>query len=329
MSLLTAFLTLSTASMEAQSAAPKVGGNSTFDSPGANDGSGGSGGRRKLTTVTAIPEDFSTLKLATGFLLSMDVYDAPELSGQMRIDEQGNITVPMAGPVHVVGLTMTEAAAQIAKRLQDAKILNNPQVNLNIDEYAGQNITVLGEVHNPGRMELLAPHNLADVIALAGGETQMAGNQIEIRHAAGVTPQKEVIHYTHNSEDMTLSDSSVRPGDTINVLRAGIVYVLGGVSRPGGYVMQEGGELNVTQALSLAYGTTMPAAVGSMRLIRKLPDGKVQEMPIAYRDMIKGKVPPPRMQAEDVLYVPISKIKTILSQSIFSSAAQAAIYVYH
>ena len=90
--------------------------------------------------------------------------------------------------------------------------------------------------------------------------------------------------------------------------------------------MQEDGDLNVTQALALAYGTTMPAAVGSMRLIRKKDDGQVEEIPIPYRDMVKGKVAPLHLQAEDVIYVPISKVKAVLDSGLMSAASAAAIY---
>jgi polysaccharide export outer membrane protein len=181
-------------------------------------------------------------------------------------------------------------------------------------------------VHNPGRMELLAPHNLADVIALAGGETQFAGKTIEIRHHAGIAPQRQIIYWSRNADDQILVETFVLPGDTVTLQRAGIVYVLGGVNRPGGYLMQEDGDLDVTQALALAYGTEMQAAVGSMRLIRKLPDGKVEETPIAYKDIVKGKAASPRLQAEDVIYVPVSRLKTVLGASLLANTASAAIY---
>jgi polysaccharide export outer membrane protein len=158
--------------------------------------------------------------------------------------------------------------------------------------------------------------------------TEYAGKTIEIRHQPSVTPQVQLIHYSRDTDDETLLETSVLPGDTVTVRRAGIVYVLGGVNRPGGYVMQEDGDLNVTQAISLASGTVMQAAVGSMRLIRKLPDGRVQEMPIPYKDIEKGKVAPPRLEAEDVIYVPISKTKTVLGAGLLATTAQAAIYIH-
>jgi polysaccharide export outer membrane protein len=278
--------------------------------------------------VTVIPEDFSTLQLAPGFLLTLDVFDAPEFSSDLRVDERGDVFVDSIGVVHVAGETPAQAAAEIAKRFEEAKVLNHPQINLNVVQYAGQNVSVLGEVHSPGRIELLAPHTLADVIAMSGGATAYAGNVVEIRRRTKNGLQTESVHFSRSAEDATLEDTQVYPGDTVTLRRAGIVYVLGGVTRPGGYIMQEEGELNLTQALALAYGTNMDAAVGSIWIVRQLPDGKVEQIPVAYRAIMKGKEPPPRLQAEDVVYVPISKTKTVLGAGLVSTAAQAAIYLH-
>jgi polysaccharide export outer membrane protein len=258
----------------------------------------------------------------------MDVYDAPEFSTDLRVDANGDVTVSQVGTVHIAGETLTEAAATISKRLQDAKILNHPQINLNVAQYAGQSVTVLGEVHNPGRIELLAPHSLADVLAMSGGETQYAGNLIEIRRTVNQSSQTQIVHFLRGDEDNVLTETEVRPGDTITVRRAGIVYVLGGVNRPGGYIMQENGELSLTQALALAYGTKMEAAVSSIHIIRKTSDGRVQDIPVSYKAIVNGKEPPPKLQAEDVVYVPISKTKTILGAGLLATAASAAIYVH-
>lgn len=307
---------------------PKVGGASTFDTPPNVSGNDIPPLRHRPSTLAAIPEDFSKLQLAPGFLLSMDVFDTPEYSIYLRIDSVGNVNIPMVGSIHVSDMTLVEAATKIAAALRDGMILTDPQVNLNVEEYAGHDITVLGEVHSPGRIQMLAPRHLDDVIAMAGGETEYAGKTIEIRHEEGVTPRTAVIHYSRSVDNQILSDTVVLPGETVTVKRAGIVYVLGAVARPGGYLMQEDGDLNVTEALSLAYGTTMPAAVGSMRLIRKKDDGQVEEIPIRYRDMVKGNVAPLRLQAEDVIYVPISKVKVALGAGLTNTAVAAAV-IYH
>jgi polysaccharide export outer membrane protein len=304
---------------------PRVGGASTLDTPPGLSGNDGPTLRRRSSHLAAIPEDFSSLQLAPGFLLSMEVFDTPEYSLDLRIDPNGDVTIPMVGSVHVAGLTLVAAATKIAGALRDSKILTEPQVNLNIEEYAGRDITVLGEVHSPGRIELLAPRHLDDVIAMAGGTTQYAGKVIDIRHEATVTPRTEMIQYSRNVDNHILGETMVLPGDTVTIKRAGIVYVLGAVTRPGGYLMQEDGDLSVTQALALAYGTTMPAAIRSMRLIRKRDEGQVEEIPIPYRDMVKGKVAPLRLQAEDVIYVPVSKLKAVLGAGLVNTAVSAAV----
>lgn len=304
---------------------PKVGGNGTFDTPPAAANGNAENARRRLSPVTAVPRDFSSLKLAPGFLLSMEVYDTPEYSSDLRIDSNGNVNVPMVGSVHIADLTLIDAAKAIAASLRDSKMLKDPHVNLNVEEYASREVTVLGEVRTPGPVEVLAPRRLDDVIALAGGETEYAGNTIEIRHQVGNTSRTDVVRYTRKLDNHVLADTVIQPGDTVTVRRAGIVYVLGAVTRPGGYIMQEGGELDVTQAVALAYGTTMPASIGSMRLIRKHDDGKVEQIPLQYRDMVKGKVPPLRLQPEDVIYVPVSKVKAVLTSGLLNTAVNAAV----
>jgi polysaccharide export outer membrane protein len=306
--------------------AQTVGGSSTFDkAPGLS----GNTGRRQLTSPLAvIPEDFAKLRLSPGFLLAMEVYDTPELSSELRVDPSGNVTIPLIGKVHVQGETVPEAAAAIQKLLLDGKILNNPQVTINILQYAAENVTVVGEVHNPGRLQLLAPHTLAEVIAEAGGETEYAGSSVDVLRLDAGTPRTTTIHYSRNNAESDTSQFMVMPGDTLTVRRAGVVYVLGAVNRPGGYLMQENGDLNVTQAIALAWGTGLQASVGTIRLIRKVPDGKVLEIDIPLGEIQKGKQAPPRLQAEDVLYVPVSKFKMVLSSALLTSAATAAIYLH-
>lgn len=283
------------------------------------------------TGIMAVPEDFSKLTLSSGFLLSMTVYDMPEISGELRVDDLGNVDVPMSGELHVAGMTLPQAKLAIQQKLSDAEILKNPKINLDVVQYAGDNVTVTGEVASPGRIQLLAPHSLSDVLGMVGGETQLAGNTIEVRRTVDGNLQTQEVKYsrsTGNTDD--IKAFMVKPGDTITIPRAGIVYVMGAVNRPGGYVMQEDGKLNVTQALSLAMGTTINASVESIRVVRKDAQGKLTEIHVPYGAISKGKAEPITLQAQDMVYVPVSKIKTVFSQGlgIMSSTASALIYTY-
>jgi polysaccharide biosynthesis/export protein len=277
--------------------------------------------------LRVVPENFSDLKLAPGFLVRLTVLDDSDYSGDYRIDDQGNIAVPILGALHISGETSAGARALVTQRLRDEQILKNPQVNLSILEYTAPQVTIIGEVSAPGKYPLLIPRNLVDVLALAGGPTNFAGNEVQITPNGDGT-KSELVHYSKATNPETVKDVLVHPGDTVQVKRAGIIYVLGAVNRPGGYVMQEDGSLNLLQAISLANGTSVVASTGTIHLLRKNPDGSEVDISLPYKEISHGKRADYRLQSQDILFVPTSKTKSVLynGQSVFAAAASASIY---
>jgi polysaccharide export outer membrane protein len=274
-----------------------------------------------------VPQDIAILKLAPGFLLNLNVLDDPDFSGNYRVNERGGITVPVLGNLHVAGETTTEVEDQIRKQLLNRQILNDPQVTVNLVEYTAADVNIIGEVSSPGKYPLLTPRNLIDVLALAGGTTLLAGNEIRIT-SIGNHEEPVSVHYARGSDPKTIEKVVVHPGDTVQVKRAGIVYVLGAVTRPGGYVMQEDGTLSVLQAISLANGTSPAASTKKIYLLRRNPDGTGVDMTLLYKGMTQGKYSDVKLQATDVLFVPTSTLKSVFinSQSVLSAAASASIY---
>ena len=318
-------IALFSAATRAQQSAPQIGGTSSISS----EKSGGihiSGRGLDSGTLAVVPEDFSKLTLGPGFQLNLQVYDMPEINSQLRIDDEGNVNLPQAGTLHLAGLTLPQAQAAVTKKFADAEILKNPEINLDVIQYAGNNVTVLGEVQSPGRVQLLAPHSLPDVLAMVGGTTITAGNQITISRTVNGKIENQQVNYARSGNSDDIRGVLIQPGDKITVPRAGLIYVLGGVNRPGGYVMQEDGALDVAQALSMAYGTALNAATGSIRVIRKHSDGKLETIPISYGKMTSGKERPMELQAEDIVYVPVSKMKSILNAGISATISSATIY---
>ena len=285
-------------------------------------------GKLNSGTLTAVPEDFSKLKIQPGFLLDEQVFDEPDMSGQFRVDPKGDVVLPLVGAVHVAGNTLFEAQDKIQESLKTSGMLKNPQVTLDIAEYASTMVTVLGEVNTPGRLQMLAPHSLLDVVAFAGGETQLAGGVIDVRHDKDGKAVTSTYQYGRNSNGDTIADVMVHDGDTVIVPRAGIVYVLGQVTRPGGFLMQEDGKLDAAQAISMAMGTTLLASTKHILIIRRKPDGTFVQFEVSYKEMVHGKVAPPELQPQDIVYVPNSQIKTAFAdvQSLITSAAAATIY---
>jgi polysaccharide export outer membrane protein len=291
----------------------------------------GASGKANITGQSVgpviIPKDISQLLVQPGDLLNVSVYEAPEFTGSYRVDPNGDLTLPLCGKVQLRGQTLQEAARHVEAALKDGQILTQPQVNIDVAQYAGQYVTVMGEVVSPGRVSLIAPTPLGDVLAQAGGETPAAGSHVRIRHGAGDGQPEQEVPYARSQNSQESASILVRPGDAVTVPRAGIVYVLGAVNRPGGYVMQEDGKLNVAEALALSGGTVMQANTGGLRVIRRNPDGTVLDFPLSYSNIAKGKQTPLALQAEDIVYVPMSKIKATFSTAtgIISAAASAAI----
>jgi polysaccharide export outer membrane protein len=115
---------------------------------------------------------------------------------------------------------------------------------------------------------------------------------------------------------------SVQPGDTILVSKAGIVYVVGDVHQPGGFVMENGKDITVIQAIALAQGIGPNAALGGARLVRKTPDGP-KDIPLELKKILAAKAPDPQLQADDIVFVPDSAAKSGFKRGL-EAAVQAA-----
>lgn len=279
------------------------------------------------SALSAVPEDFSKLRLAPGFLVALNVLDDSDFAGEYRVDEQGNIALPVLGAMHVENETPSEVSSQVKKRLLAEQILNNPEVTVTVLEYTAPQVTIIGEVASPGKYPLLAPRNLVDVLSLAGGPTMLAGEQVQITPANRAT-KPLLVQYSKSSDPKAFEDVLVHPGDIVQVKRAGVVYVLGAVNRPGGYVMQEDGTLKVLQAISLANGTSVVASTGKIYLLRRNEDGTEVNIALSLKKISQGQARDFQLRATDVLYVPTSKMKSIVTngQGILASAASASIY---
>jgi polysaccharide biosynthesis/export protein len=286
--------------------------------------------RRSLTPNSgpaALPDDFAKLRLDTGYQLELEVFGAPEMSCSLRVDDDGNVNVPLIGAVHVAGATLRDAEKAIAHELVAKEILNAPNVHLKISAFSASTVTVSGEVQSPGKLQLLAPRTLLAVLADAGGETTAAGGHVEIHHPQSRgTEQVVQVAYAPGQNSAEAEKALVSPGDTVYVPRAGVIYVLGSVNRPGGYLMVNGGTLNLPQAVALALGVSPVGSSKSVVVVRK-QDGRISEYRLRLDEMQRGKTETFMLTDGDMVYVPSSKVKSALinSSSVLSAAASAAI----
>jgi len=131
---------------------------------------------------TAATSSTSSLRLGTGDLVDVGVYNVPELTTKARVSSKGEIYLPLIDYVQVAGLTAEEAEGLIQKRLSDGGFVKNPHVTLFVDQYASQGASILGEVAKPGVYPVPGQQRLFDLISAAGGFTDKAGRSITITH---------------------------------------------------------------------------------------------------------------------------------------------------
>ena len=269
-----------------------------------------------------------TIRLGPGDRLQISVYGAPDLTTEARVNGAGDITMPLVGSVHVAGLSTDEAQQAIASRLRDGGLLNDPQVSVFAKEYANGGIAVMGEVQKPGIYTLMGERRLYDAISAAGGTTSRAGRAVTITHSSDPNESLIVDIDYMNPSKSPAGNVDVFPGDTVVVSRAGVVYVVGAVNHPAGFVMENNERLTVLQAVALAGGTKVTSSLKGTKILRTTPDG-IREIPIPLNKILEAKAEDPPLKAEDVLFVPNSpgKVAAITgAQAAISVATGLAIY---
>jgi polysaccharide biosynthesis/export protein len=271
-------------------------------------------------TTNTEPVADSKLRLGIGDLVEINVYNVPELAAKVRVSSSGDVYLPLIDYVHVAGLATEEAQALIEKRLSDGGFLKNPHVSVFVDEYASQGASVLGEVAKPGVYPVLGEQRLFDLISAAGGFTEKAGRSVTVTHR-NQSDKPVTVPLYRNISDNPESNVEVFPGDTVIVRKADIVYVVGDVGHPSGFLM-DSGNLTVLKAIALAGGTNRTAKLNNAKILRKGPAG-VRETPVPLKKMLEAKAPDVTMEAEDILFVPSSSAKIIAGRTL-EAAMQAA-----
>ena len=101
----------------------------------------------------------------------------------------------------------------------------------------------------------------------------------------------------------------IKPFDIVSVSKADVVYVTGAVKKPGGFVLDDRPTITVIQAIAMAEGFSGTASRGGARIWRTRQDGSKVEIRVNLTKVMKGKAEDLTLAANDVLYVPDSKVK--------------------
>ena len=265
----------------------------------------------------------SSMVLGPGDVVNISVSNSPEFAMKLRVEANGDVTLPYLGVQHFGGQTVDQIQRSLTQQLKDQQYFNDPQVLIFVEQFTSQTISVLGEVNQAGAFPGIGDHTLGELIADAQGMTQLASNHILIYRRN----QPDPIPVTLDGTDAS-TKFPVYAGDVIRVQKSGLVYVVGAVKTPNAYPLPTGQDINVVQALTLGGGALRTAKRGEIHIVRMVNNERV-DIPIDLGKVLSGKQEDPTVRADDIVYVPDSYAKIIAAGSagVIGAAILATTYL--
>ncbi|HZP05006.1 MAG TPA: polysaccharide biosynthesis/export family protein [Terracidiphilus sp.] len=264
--------------------------------------------------------------IGPGDWVEVSEYHTPEFHSAQRVSSTGTMTLPMIGEVKLSGMDEQGAAHAIEAELRSKGILLHPLVSVVVTFSAGQDVTVLGEVMRPGIYPYGFHHRLLDLISAASGLAPDAGRLVNVIHRDDPKkPHPVVLDAVGTEAAASDHNPELNPGDTVQVSRAGLVYVVGDVIRPGGFPVDPAQKLTVVQAVSLAWGPTQNAAPGKAVLIREQESGRTLTA-LNLKRLLRGQDPDQPVRDGDIIFVPNSFAKNLMNRTL-ESAVQSTVGV--
>jgi len=308
-------------------------------------------------------------RIGPGDLLDISVFEAPELNRTVRVENNSQISLPLVGEARAADLTPRELESVLQELLRRTYI-KDPHVSVFVRELESHPVSVVGAVKQPGVFQIRGTKTVIEMLSMAQGLTDDAGDTVLITHGAGSREVRAATSQSSSKEnngafrltravpdkydgpvpaDQETSgqaetinlkklldtgdpalNASVGPGDIVKVPRAEVVYVVGEVGRPGGFVLQSNGSISVLQALALAGGPTHTSALSRVRIIRMdASSGKRTEIPINLGKILSGKSPDTILEPKDIVFIPNNAAKSALyraSEAALQTATGVAIY---
>jgi len=304
-------------------------------------------------------------------VLNINIFEAQELNREVRVSAGGDISLPLLGSVRAAGLTPRELEF-VLQELLHRTYMKDPHVSVFVREMQSHPVSVMGAVRRPGVFQIRGSKTLLEVLSLAEGLADDAGETAIILRGAALSAEPEPATDRSaatdqpsssaqnileakaiasdlksnrsipenavqvNLKDLLESDDSrsnplVHPGDIVKVTRAGVVYVIGEVRKPGGFALKSNEKISVLQALALSEGLTRTAAKAEARIIRTdQQSGERKETPIDLGKILAGKAPDPVLEPKDIIFVPNSATKTAFSRGAEVAAQTlAGLLIFH
>lgn len=276
-------------------------------------------------------------------LLEITVFEAPELNRTVRVSASGEISLELLGTVKAAGLTPRELESALQSSLRQT-YMKDPHVGVFVRELQSHSVSVVGAVKKPGVFQIRGTKTVLELLSMAEGLADDAGDTVVVMRGSGSPANAAPAEPVHDGRSgivevnlKSLLESvnpgfniPVHPGDIVKVTRAGIIYVVGDVKKPGGFVLHNNENISALQALSLAEGLTRTSAKSQAKIIRTDQNTEKRiAIPIDLGKILASRSPDPMLQPKDIVFIPDSSAKSAFyrgAEAALSTATGVAIY---
>jgi len=271
------------------------------------------------TTASVDSQGIRNYLLGPGDVLDVRVFGQSDLSSQVEVDADGNISsLPfLERPIRAQCRTDREVQKDIATAY--AKYIKNPQVSVRVTERKSrQPATISGAVRNPMQVTMMREVRLHELLTKAGGWTDRASGTIQVMHtepemcpaSGGAVFQNATLSETGNFgmvifklNDLKLgkedADPFIRPGDIVVVTEGDPVYVTGAVNAPRELVIRD--RLTLGRAIAMA-GGLKPLAKNEVHIYRQKEGQAGQEdLKYNYEDIKRAKIADVELKPFDIV----------------------------
>ncbi len=291
----------------------------------------------------ASKENLPSQRLGIDDLVAVSVYDAPELTRTVRVEEDGTIHLPLlTNGVAAAGLYAHDVEASLSSALKSEQILVDPVVKVTVAEYHSRPISVMGAVRRPLTFQAVGSVTLLDALARAEGLSPEAGTEVLVSRPQPSPDSRGEVSATLLERiplNRLLKDAdpavnyALHGGEEIRVPEAGKIFVLGNVKRPGAFPVHDAGDNSVLKMVALSEGV-LPFAAKQAYIYRREAGGDKREIPVELDKIMQRKAPDIPLQVDDILYIPDNKSRrntvTILDRiTSFGASTASGLLIWH
>ena len=261
-------------------------------------------------------------------LLDVAFMNADDLDREVRVNGQGEISLPLVGSVKVSGMSPQAIEKRLTQLYRDGEYIKKPQISVQVKEFRFQRVMVTGAVKIPGSHEVIGPRTLLEMLGKAGGLTEKAGSTVQVIRSQSASEVRKTLKrkaigpFSPGSETIVVDlnrllgqgavelNIPIQNGDVINVPFAQDAYVLGAVTTPKNVPVRD--NITATQAVAMAGGQHLMLSSNQVTVVRLNAQGGTDTLNLNIKKVTNGQEADIPLKGGDIVFVQESTIRRLM-----------------